>query len=293
MKPPLFSYHDPRTLQEALRLLSSLENVRPLAGGQSLVPMLNMRFVLPDHIVDLNTIDDLAGIALANDRLAIGAMTRQRDIEFSEIVARHCPLMSEALPQVGHRQTRNRGTIGGSLCHLDPAAELPCIAAAHDAVLEIASVRGVRQTGFAEFPQAYMSPALQPDELLTRVIFPLWPPEHGSAFVEFARRHGDFAIVSAAALLLLGEDGRIARASLTLGGLDFAPLRMRDVEKMLVGREATPALLREAADMCRTVEASDDVHAPASYRRHLAGVMAARALETALRRTTSLRASAA
>ena len=123
MKPPRFGYHDPQTLREALDLLARLENARPLAGGQSLMPMLNMRFVFPDHLVDLNRVGDLQGISFDNGELRLGAMTRQRDLEFSDIVARHCPLMAEASLLVGHRQTRNRGTIGGSLCHLDPAAE--------------------------------------------------------------------------------------------------------------------------------------------------------------------------
>ena len=292
MKPPRFGYHDPQTLREALDLLARLENARPLAGGQSLMPMLNMRFVFPDHLVDLNRVGDLQGISFDSGELRLGAMTRQRDLEFSDIVARHCPLMAEALRLVGHRQTRNRGTIGGSLCHLDPAAELPCVAAALDATLEIASARGTRELAFADFPLGYMSPALEPDELLTAIRLPAWPDGHGAAFVEYARRHGDFAIVSAAALLLVGADGRVARASLTLGGFGVAPLRMRDIETTLAGAAPTPALLREAAEACREVEASDDAHAPASYRRRLATVLARRALETALGRAHPQRAAA-
>ncbi len=293
MKPPRFSYHDPESLPEALALLSSLDNVRPLAGGQSLMPMLNMRFVFPDHVVDLNRVRELAGIVLDGDALSVGAMTRQRDLEFSDLVAKHCPLMAGALTLVGHRQTRNRGTIGGSLCHLDPAAELPCVAAAMDATLEIASTRGTREIAFADFPAGYMTPALEPDELLTRVRLPLWPESHGAAFVEYARRHGDFAIVSAAALLTLDDAGRIARVSLALGGVGVAPLRMSDIETTLAGQKASAGALRDAAEACRTIEAADDVHAPASYRRHLATVMARRALERALERARPRRAAAA
>src|SRR5512144_707914 len=138
MKPPPFRYHDPKTLAEAVHLIDTLENAKLLAGGQSLMPMLNMRFVLPDHIVDLNRIDELAYIRESAGVIEIGAMTRQRDLEFSDVVKAKCPLMHEALQHVGHRQTRNRGTIGGSLCHLDPSAELVSVAAAHDATIMVA-----------------------------------------------------------------------------------------------------------------------------------------------------------
>lgn len=284
MKPPPFNYHDPATLDEAVELLATLDNARPLAGGQSLMPMLNMRFVMPDHVVDLNRIAELAGISLDGDMLVIGAMTRQRDVEFSELVARRCPMLIEALHNVGHRQTRNRGTIGGSLCHLDPAAELPTVACALDAQVEVVGPRGRRVIAFADFPLGYMTPALEPDELATRVAFPLWDSAAGSAFLEFSRRHGDFAIVSAAAALQLDGEGRIARAALALGGVGETPLRMSEAEAALVGQTASAETLRAASEICRSVEAVGDVYVPASYRRHLAGVMARRALEQALAR---------
>src|SRR5277367_4464820 len=171
MKPPNFSYHDPRTTADAVGLLSSLENAKLLAGGQSLMPMLNMRFVLPDHVIDLNRVDGLSSIRENDGALEIGAMTRQRDIEFSDLVRRRCPLMHEAIAQVGHRQTRNRGTLGGSLCHLDPAAELVAVAAALDARLTVTGKNGARSIDFSAFPVAYMTPALEPDELLTGAAF--------------------------------------------------------------------------------------------------------------------------
>ena len=167
MKPPAFSYHDPRSVADAVALLASLDNAKLLAGGQSLMPMLNMRYVLPDHVIDLNRVDGLSYIREQDGALEIGAMTRQRDIEFSELVRRRCPLMHEAIAQVGHRQTRNRGTLGGSLCHLDPAAELVTVAAALDAKVTVAGKSGTRDIDFAAFPVAYMTPALGPDELLT------------------------------------------------------------------------------------------------------------------------------
>jgi len=284
MKPPPFSYHDPRTVPEAVALLGQLENAKLLAGGQSLMPMLNMRFVQPDHVIDLNRVEGLSSIRLEGDTLEIGAMTRQRDLEFHDGVRARCPILYEALLQVGHRQTRNRGTLGGSLCHLDPAAELVTVAAALDAVVSVAGPRGSRDIPFAEFPVAFMMPAIELDEIVTAVRIPLWPIGHGHAFVEFSRRHGDFAIVSAAALLHEDPTGKILRASLTLGGVGTAPLRMPEAETMLVGKVASDALFREAAECCRNVEAMDDVHVSSAYRQRLAVVLARRALESAHRR---------
>jgi len=152
MKPPPFSYHDPRTVGDVVGLLNSLENARVLAGGQSLMPMLNMRFVLPDHVIDLNKVEGLSYIRLTGATLEIGAMTRQREIEFSNVIRRRCPLMYDAIRQVGHRQTRNRGTLGGSLCHLDPSAELVSCAAALDATVTVAGPAGSREIEFANFP---------------------------------------------------------------------------------------------------------------------------------------------
>src|SRR5688572_23731656 len=167
MKPPPFSYHDPETVGDVVALLARLDNARLLAGGQSLMPMLNFRYVLPDHVVDLNRVEGLAYLREAGGALEIGAMTRQSDIERSSLARGRCPLMHEAILQVGHRQTRNRGTLGGSLCQLDPAAELVAVAAALDATVSIEGPRGKRELPFADFPAGYMTPALAPDEVLT------------------------------------------------------------------------------------------------------------------------------
>src|SRR6201987_2139856 len=191
MKPPPFSYHDPRTIADAVALLGRLENAKLLAGGQSLMPMLNMRFVLPDHVIDPNRVDGLAYVRENNGALEIGAMTRQRDLEFSDLIRSRCPLMHDAILQVGHRQTRNRGTLGGSLCHLDPSAELVSVATALDATVTAAGPQGQLEIPVAEFPVSYMTPAIEPDELVTGARFPVWPDRHGYAFIEFARRHGD------------------------------------------------------------------------------------------------------
>src|SRR6476659_6387766 len=182
MKPPPFRYHDPKTVSEAVGLLGSLENAKLLAGGQSLMPMLNMRFVLPDHVIDLNKVEGLSYIRSNNGVIEIGAMTRQRDLEFSEVVARLCPLMHEALRHVGHRQTRNRGTIGGSLCHLDPSAELVNICMLFDATLHAQSSRGTRDIPMTDFAAGYMTTALEPDELLSGITLHLPSSREGSAF---------------------------------------------------------------------------------------------------------------
>jgi carbon-monoxide dehydrogenase medium subunit len=281
MKPPPFQYHDPRTVAEAVGLLGRLENAKLLAGGQSLMPMLNMRFVLPDHVIDLNRVEGLSYIRENGGVLELGAMTRQRDIEFSDLVKTRCPLLHQAVMQIGHRQTRNRGTIGGSLCHLDPAAELPSVAAAHDATVVVAGPNGEREIKFSDFPVAFMTPAIELNEMVTAVRIPLWTAGHRAAFVEFSRRHGDFAIVSAAVLLEQDGGGKISRASLTLGGVAVAPQRMGEVERAITGQVASADLFRRACESCRAIEAIEDVHASAEYRQHLAAVLSRRALERA------------
>ena len=218
-------------------LLGSLDNAKLLAGGQSLMPMLNMRFVLPDHVIDLNRVEGLAGIKEAGGVLEIGAMTRQRDVEYSDLVKAKCPLLHQAVMHIGHRQTRNRGTIGGSLCHLDPAAELVSVAAAHDATVVVAGPNGQREIAFADFPVAFMTPSIELNEIVIALRLPLWAAGHKAAFIEFSRRHGDFAIVSAAALLEI-NGGKISRASVTIGGVAVAPHRARDVEQAITGQAA-------------------------------------------------------
>lgn len=281
MKPPPFSYHDPETIADVVSLLSRLENSKLLAGGQSLMPMLNMRYVLPDHLIDLNRVQALSYLRGAPDALEIGAMARQRDIEFSDVVRENAPLLHEAILQVGHRQTRNRGTLGGSLCQLDPAAELVAVAVALDASVSIEGPRGRRDVPFARFPAGYMTPGLEPDEILTGARFPLWPKGHGYAFIEFSRRHGDFAVTSAAALLQLDKKGKINRVSLTIGGAGPVPVRAAGAEAILVGQQPSDRLFREACETCRKIDAVGDVHAPAAYRQQLAVVLSRRALEKA------------
>ncbi len=280
MKPPPFAYHAPATIPEAVHLLGSLENARLLAGGQSLMPMLNMRFAFPDHLIDLNRVVGLGGISLDGAALQIGAMTRQRDIQDSPLVQERLPLLAEALTHVGHRQTRNRGTIGGSLCHLDPAAELVSVATALDATVDVMGPNGGRSLSMAEFPRGYMTPALAPDEMVTAIRIPLPPPGHGAAFIEFSRRHGDFAIVSAAALLTV-EGGRITSASITLGGVGAVPLRLAEAEAALLGRRPEFALFARVAACAGAIDAMEDAQVPAWYRHRLAVTLTRRALDAA------------
>jgi len=284
MKPPPFSYHDPTNVQEVVALLGSLENAKVLAGGQSLMPMLNMRYVLPDHIIDLNKVEGLSYIRETENGIQIGAMTRQRELEYSDIIRKKCPLMYEAIFQIGHRQTRNRGTIGGSLSHLDPAAELSSVCAALDAVVVATGKDGSKEIPFSNFPIAYMTPALEADEIVTEVKMPVWPEGHGYAFVEFSRRHGDFAITSAAVLLEVDFEGKILRSSLTVGGIAAAPVRMTEIEKSLVGLVPNEEKFREICETCRGIEALGDVYASSEYRQHLATVLSRRALVKAYER---------
>ena len=275
-----FEYHRPTSLEQAAALLAENEEAKLLAGGQSLMPMLNMRFVLPDHVVDLNRVAGLSYIKETAGALEIGAMTRQRDIEFSDLVKAKCPLMHQAIMHIGHRQTRNRGTIGGSLCHLDPAAELVSVAAAHDATVTVAGPNGQREIAFKDFPAGYLTPAIELNEIVTAIRVPLWPAGHKAAFIEFSRRHGDFAIVSAAALLQI-DGGKIKRASVTIGGVAVAPIRAAEVEQAITGQAPSQDLFAKACESCRSFEALADIHASSDYRQHLAAVLSRRALEKA------------
>lgn len=284
MKPGPFSYHVPRAMEELHVLLATLENAKVLAGGQSLVPMLNMRFVLPEHVVDINRIPELATILDRDDAIEIGAMVRQRELITSPLLGDHLPVIAEAVRHVGHLQTRSRGTLGGSLCHLDPAAELPAVAMALDATLTISGPRGSREVPIAEWGLGYMTPNLEPDEILARIRLPKWPKPHGYAFIEFARRHGDFAISGVACLLALGGNGRIERAALALCGVEVTPVRLAAAEELLVGREPGPDIFRAAAAVAGETDAMSDAYIKAEYRRRLAKVLVERALATAAER---------
>jgi carbon-monoxide dehydrogenase medium subunit len=285
VKPPQFRYHRPRVLEEALDLMSRLDNGKLLAGGQSLMPMLNFRLAAPEHLIDLNGVPDLAYIRESDGMLTLGAMTRQRDVERSPEIARACPMLGEAIRYVAHPAIRNRGTVGGSLAHLDPAAELPAVAAALDAVVHVASVRGVRQIPMARFPVNVLTSCLLPDEVVTAIAFPTPPAGRGHAFCEFARRHGDFAIVAVAASLELTATGMVRRAALAFAGAGSVPVRPEATERALTGQPAISATFRAAANAVGgELDPPGDIHASRAYRLRLASVLTRRALELATAR---------
>jgi aerobic carbon-monoxide dehydrogenase medium subunit len=292
MKPSEFQYHAPKTIEEAVRLLGTLEDPRLLAGGQSLMPMMNFRYLMTSHLIDLNGVDALTGIAEKNGRLHIGAMTRQRDIELSPLVKRHAPLIPEAYQLVSHKQIRNRGTLGGSLCQLDPSSEQPCFTAALDGVLTIArhedGAVATRELPMSDWALMYMTPALEEGEMLVDISLDIWPEGHGYAFEEFARRHGDYAIVGVAALCTADNAGRLDRVSLTICGVAPGPVRMQEVEAALRGRPMDDEALRIASDAARALDVMTDAHVSTDYRQHLAGVLTERALKTAFSRVARL-----
>lgn len=293
MKPGPFEYHAPETVDEAVQMMGALDNVKALAGGQSLVPMMAFRYVMPDHIVDLNTVPALSNLSEEGDVIRIGATVRQRDVEFSDLIARRMPLFQAGLAHVGHRQTRNRGTIGGSLAHADPSAETPTVLAAHDARLHVSGPRGPRLVNMDEFNLAFMTTAVDLDELLVGIEVDAWPEGHGYSFQEFARRHGDFAVVGVACLIALASDRTISRASIAVCGVGIGPVRLHEAERELIGGNGDGSAIARAAEISGRIDAVDDFHASAGYRRHLARVLTARALEEAIQRAKSASEGAA
>jgi carbon-monoxide dehydrogenase medium subunit len=281
LKPPPFEYFAPTKLTEAVALLSECENARLLAGGQSLMAMLNMRYVFADRIIDLNRVPELDFVQEEDGAITIGAMTRQRNLQRSQLIGSTLPVIPKALRYVGHFQTRNRGTIGGSLCQLDPSAELPAVAMAYDATVEVTSPRGQRSMPFSRFPVTFMTSSLAPDEILTSVRFAPWQGKVGTGFSEFSRRHGDFAVAGAIALLEGGDQGSIRRASLTLFGVSEAPRRVRDAEEALIGHRPVPELIDKVAKLCIAHATLEDTFGSAEYRGHVAASMAELALREA------------
>lgn len=284
MKPPAFDYHDPRSKAETLRLLATEPNAVLLAGGQSLVPMLNFRAISPEHVVDINRVPELAGVLVTENVLRIGAMTRQCAIEDSETVRRAAPLLQSALAHVGHVQTRNRGTIGGSLCHLDPSAELVTAAMALDATLMAEREGAARRIPIGDWCRGYLTNALETGEMLCGIDIPVCAQGHGHAFVEYARRRGDFAIVGVAVVVSLDGAGSIERIAIAVGGCGPGPQRLSAAESALSGRRPGAALFKEASRLAHTLETNSDVHVTAEYRAHLARVLVERALDEAIRR---------
>ena len=289
MKPPPFSYHDPRTVGDAVALLGRLDNAKLLAGGQSMMPMLNMRFVQPDHIIDLNRVDGLSYIREANGAIEIGAMTRQRDIEFSDLVRARCPLMHEAIQHVGHRQTRNRGTIGGSLCQADPSEDLSAVCTTVGASCVIRGRDGERVVSMEEFHRGPYQTAVADNEILTEVRIPLRrdPGTRGSsAYIKVERRAGDWAVVSCGGAVWMA-DGMITDARIGLAAVGPNTTGLPAVSAALRGRAPSEELYAEAGRIaaagCSPVS---DQRGSADYKRHLADELTRRVLRTAVGRIT-------
>jgi carbon-monoxide dehydrogenase medium subunit len=286
MKPPKFDYHAPGSVEEAVALLARYQGeAKVLAGGQSLMPLLNFRLSRPAALIDLNRVGALAYIKEVDGRVHLGAMTRQRTIEFSPVVRQRLPLLAEATRWVGHLPIRTRGTIGGSLAHADPSAEYPAVLTALEGEVVARGPRGERALKAGELFQSYLTTSLAEDEVLTEVRLPHMPAGAGYAFEEFARRHGDFAIIGIAAVVVL-EGGRCRRARLATAGAGPVPVRLRAAEEILerdgLGDAAIEAACARASE---AVTPDSDIHASADYRRHLTGVLTGRALRRALART--------
>jgi len=284
VKPARFAYHAPATVDEAIALLTRYGGeAKLLAGGQSLMPLMNFRLARPAALIDLNAIASLAYIRENDGQIRFGAMTRQRAIEFSPIVRRRLPLLAEATALVGHLPIRTRGTIGGSIAHADPSAEYPAILAALDGVVVARGPRGERTLGASELFQSYLTTSLGPDEMLVEVRLPAMPDGAGFAFEEFSRRHGDFAIVGIAAMVIRQGDRYAAR--LVTAGAGPVPTRLRQAEEILeregFSDAAIEAAARRAAEL---VEPDTDIHASAAYRRNLTRVLTGRALRRAVTR---------
>ncbi|HEY1570584.1 MAG TPA: xanthine dehydrogenase family protein subunit M [Pseudonocardiaceae bacterium] len=281
MKPGRFTYHAPRELDEALAMLHEYgDEAKVLAGGQSLMPMLNFRLARIDHLVDINRLPaDLTEIRWAADTVAIPALVRQRHVERSPEIAAALPVLTAALHQVAHPQIRNRGTVCGSLAHADPAAELPTVMSVLDAACTVVSARGTRTIDVADFFQFHLTTAMEPDELLLRVRITLPPPGTHAAFHEFATRRGDFALAGVAALCHTDPAGVVRDCRIAAAGVSSTPQRLTGVEDHVIGNTLDDTVIAEAGALARAaVDPTGDIHAGAAYRQRLTGALVRRAL---------------
>jgi CO/xanthine dehydrogenase FAD-binding subunit len=280
MKPADFDYFAPTTVDEALALLDRHgEDAKILAGGQSLVPMMNFRLVRPKYLIDINRIAGLSYIKESNGDLRIGAMTRHREVERSPVVERRNGLLYEGVRLIGHGAIRARGTIGGSIVHADPTAELPSMLAALDGEVVVVGPTGRRSIKWNDFFLTYFTTSLETREICEEIVMPALPPNAGWAFEEFTHRHGDFAMVGVAAVVELNASGQCTTARLAVAGAGATPVRARRAEQFLQGQPLTAPVFEEAGRLvAQEVEPEADLHASEAFRRHLAGTMAARAL---------------
>lgn len=282
MKLPPFDYVAPTTLPEALDLIADQQDdANVLAGGQSLIPLLALRLARPMTLVDVNRVEELRGITRANGHVSVGAMTREFEAEESAMLAELVPLLAMALPFIGHEAIRSRGTIGGSLAHADPAAELPAVARALDAEMVVRSTSGERTVTAADWFEGYLTTSRRPDELLVQVRFPAARKGTGVAFLEVTRRHGDFAIVALATSLTF-SDGLVNDARLAFAGVADVPVRCPEAERLLVGERASLELFAAAAQQAVTaLDPPSDLHGSSEYRRKVAATLVRRGLEAA------------
>jgi carbon-monoxide dehydrogenase medium subunit len=285
MKLPSFAYACPATLSEAVALLAAHDGeAKPLAGGQSLMPMMAFRVALPSLLVDLRKIPDLKQIQISDDGVRLGAMVRWRDIEDDVRLARAHPLLVAAVAHVAHYQIRNRGTVGGSVAHADPAAEMPGVAITCEAEMTAVGKEGVRIIKAADFFLGALTTALEPDEIITEIHLPPWPAGRRFAFQEFAQRRGDFAMSGVALYYDPDADGRVGNAHVGVIGVADRPQRLATVEAVLNGCTINDATLAAAAKAASAaVDPDDDIHASAAYRRSLTGTLVERALRSAAR----------
>jgi carbon-monoxide dehydrogenase medium subunit len=283
VKPAPFEYHAPSTVPDAVQLLDERgDDAKVLAGGQSLVPMLHMRLARFEALVDLRRVGELREIAPETGAVRVGAMVRQCDIEFDEVIRRDVPLLALATPLIGHFQIRSCGTVGGSIAHADPAAEYPAVALALDAELEAVGPRGRRTLPASEFFTGVWSTALESNEVLVAIRFPSWGPQAGFAIEEAARRHGDFAIGGAAVAVRV-VDGEIVQSAIAMFGMGATPVRALTAEAALVGRPAHSVPAEEVGELAVDgLTPPDDLHASTELRRRIGRAMVARALRRAL-----------
>ena len=284
MKPAPFEYYCPRTLDEALELLANHgSDAKPLAGGQSLIPAMNFRLATPAVLVDINAIDALAYITpKEGPALRIGAMSRHRDLERSNVIAQQAPLVAQAMPYIAHAAIRTRGTLGGSLAHADPAAELPAVMLAVNASFTLTSRVRSRTVAADDFFIGLFTTAAEPGELLTVITIPAAPPGAFYAFQEISRRHGDFALAGVAAMLALDEKGTVVDTRIALLSVADRPIRAKGAESLLLGQTPSAEAIRAAADVAAQddVDPPGDIHASSRYRRQLVRTLTRRTLES-------------
>jgi carbon-monoxide dehydrogenase medium subunit len=282
LKAAAFQYHRPKTLDETFSLLKEYgDEGKVLAGGQSLMPLMNFRLAQPNHLIDINFIDGLDYVRSEQGLIKIGCQARQSRLLENSIVRERCPLLAEALTYVGYEQIRNRGTLCGSLAHADPAAELPAVLLALDGFVTVGNLTTKRDVAARDFFKSYLATSLSSDEMVLEASIPETPPGTGFSFTEFARRFGDFAIVGVAVLVLREQD-EISDARIALTGVGDKPWRQREIEERLVGEKgSTDVFAKVAGEIAASIEPSSDIHATASYRRSLARVLTRRALSEA------------